>query len=171
MKSYGTDLFDARKARDTATGNKLPETVLENLIKTDKKRRQDKLSKLKKTYKKWYKIIIKFTLPSSSIKPWSIECVNDLYRDVSAKNYSREERGQSETWVRLESLEHKLLPNKEWLAFFHNIKNKQHLFSLFVTFLCGNDFVPSSTLPILVNNKNETFKIASSVTKVFDCNR
>ena len=69
MKSYGTDLFDARKARDTATGNKLPETVLENLIKTGKKRRQDKLSKLKKTYKKWYKIIIKFTLPSSSIKP------------------------------------------------------------------------------------------------------
>ena len=54
---------------------------------------------------------------------------------------------------------------------YHNIKNKQHLFSLLVTYLCSNDFVPSSTLPILVNNKNETFKIASSVTKVFDCNR
>ena len=55
-----------------------------------------------------------------------------------------------------------MMSNKEWLAFFHSIKNKQHL--------CGNDFVESSKLPILVNNKNETFKISNSVTKVFDCN-
>ena len=114
--------------------------------------------------------IIKFILTSSSLKPLSIEYVNDLYRGISAKNYSREERGQSEKWVRLESLEQKLLPNKEWLAFFHNIKNKQHLFSLFVTYLCGNDFVQSSKLPILVNNKNETFKISSSAMRVFDGN-
>ena len=62
----------------------------------------------------------------------------------------------------MKSLEQKMLSNKEWVAFFHNIKNKQHL--------CGNDFVQSSNLPILVNNKNETFKISSSVTKDFDCN-
>ena len=55
-----------------------------------------------------------------------------------------------------------MLYNKEWIAFFHNIKSKQHFF--------GNDFVLSSKLPILINNKNETFKISSSVTKVFDCN-
>ena len=36
MKSYETDPFGARKARATATGNKLPEKVFENLIKTDK---------------------------------------------------------------------------------------------------------------------------------------
>ena len=72
--------------------------------------------------------------------------------------------------MRLESLEQILLPNKEWLAFFHNIKNKQHLFSLFVTYLCGNDFVQSSKLPILVNNKNEIFKISSSAMRVFDGN-
>ena len=64
--------------------------------------------------------------------------------------------------MHLKGLEQKMLSNKEWLAFFHNIKNKQHL--------CGNDFVQSSKLPIPVNNKNETFKISSSVTKVFDCN-
>ena len=45
----------------------------------------------------------------------SIEYVNDLYLGISAKNCSKEERGQSETCVRLESLEQKLLPNKEWL--------------------------------------------------------
>ena len=64
--------------------------------------------------------------------------------------------------MHLKSLEQKILSNKGWLAFFHNIKNKQHV--------CGNAFVQSSKLPILVNNKNETFKISSSVTKVFDCN-
>ena len=64
--------------------------------------------------------------------------------------------------MHLKGLEQKMLANKEWLAFFHNIKNKQHL--------CGNDFVQSSKLPIPVNNKNETFKISSRVTKVFDCN-
>ena len=55
-----------------------------------------------------------------------------------------------------------MLSNKGWLAFFHNIKNKQHV--------CGNDFVQSSKLPTLGNDKNETFKISSSATEVFDCN-
>ena len=117
---------------------------------------------IKVTYKEWYMPIIKFTLPSSSLKPLSIKYVNDVYRGISAKNCSRKERGQSETWVHFKSLEQKMLSNKGWLAFFHNIKNKQHV--------CGNDFVQSSKLPILVNNKNETFKISSSVTEVFDCN-
>ena len=117
---------------------------------------------IKVTYKECYKKIIKFILPSSSLKPLSVKYVNDVHRGFSAKNCSRKERGQSETWVHLKSLEQKMLSNKEWLAFFHNIKNKQHL--------CGNDFVQSSKLPILVNNKNETFKISSIVTKVFDCN-
>ena len=75
------------------------------------------------SYKEWYMTIIKFILPSSSLKPLSIEYVNDLYWGISAKNCSREKRAQSEKWVRLGSLEQKLLPNKEWLAFFHNIKN------------------------------------------------
>ena len=64
--------------------------------------------------------------------------------------------------MHFKSLEQKMLSNKGCLAFFHNIKNKQHV--------CGNDFVQSSKLPTLVNNKNETFKISSSVTEVFDCN-
>ena len=62
--------------------------------------------------------------------------------------------------MHLKSLEQKILSSKEWLVVFHNMKNKQHL--------CGNDFVQSSKLPILVNNKNITLK--KSVTKVFDGN-
>ena len=58
--------------------------------------------------------------------------------------------------MHLESLEQKILSNKEWLVFFHDIKNKKHL--------CGNDFVQTSTLTILVNSKNETFKISSGVS-------
>ena len=117
---------------------------------------------IKVTYKEWYMTIIKFILLSSSLKPLSVKYVNDLHQGISAKNCSKKERGQSETWVHFKSLEQKMMSNKEWLAFFHNIKNKQHL--------CANDFVESSKLPILVNNKNETFKISSIVTKVFDCN-
>ena len=52
---------------------------------------------IKVTYKKWYMTIIKFTLPSSSLKPLSIKYANDVYRGISAKNCSRKERGQSET--------------------------------------------------------------------------
>ena len=63
-----------------------------------------------------------------------------------------------------------MLSNKEWLAFFHNIKNKQHFLNLLVTHFCADDFVKSSLLPTLVNNKNEIFKISNSVTKAFECN-
>ena len=77
--------------------------------------------KVKETFKEWFKTVVKFTLPSSSLKPLSIENVNNLCRVISAKNYSRDE-GQSETRAHLQSL-----------AFFLNIKNKQHLFSLLVT--------------------------------------
>ena len=110
------------------------------------------------------KTVIKFTLPSSSFKPLSIEYVNDVYRGFSAKNCSREERRQYETRVQLQKLEQKMLSNKEWLALFYNIKNKQHILSLFVTYLRADDSVQSSPLPILVNNKNETFKTS------FECN-
>ena len=34
LNKYGTDPFGARKARDIATGNKLWEKVVENLIRT-----------------------------------------------------------------------------------------------------------------------------------------
>ena len=98
----------------------------------------------------------------------SIEYVHDVYRGISAKNCSRNERGQSETLVHLQSLDQKMLSNKEWLAFFHNIKNKQHLLNLFLTYLSANDFVKSSLLPTLANNENVIFKISISVTKVFE---
>ena len=84
MKSYETDSFGARKARDTATVNKLLEKVLENLIKANKKGDKMSYQNLKKIFKEWYKIIIKFPLPSSSLKPLSIEYVDDLYRGISA---------------------------------------------------------------------------------------
>ena len=93
MKSYETDPFGARKA----TGNKLLEKFFENLIKRDKKGDKMSYQNEKETYKEWYKIIIKFTLPSNSLKSLSVEYVNDLYRGVSANNCSKEERGQSET--------------------------------------------------------------------------
>ena len=96
--------------------------------------------------------------------------MNNLYRGISAKNCSRDERGQSEIRVHLQSLEHKMLSKKEWLAFFHNIKMKQHLFNLFVTYLSADNFVRSSPLSILINNENEILKMPSSVTKVFECN-
>ena len=62
---------------------------------------------------------------------------------------SSDERGSSETQLQLQNL-----------AFLHNIKNKQYLFSLLVTYLCTADFVQPSPLPTLVNKKNETLKIS-----------
>ena len=41
----------------------------------------------------------------------------------------------------------------------------QHLFSVFETYLCADDFVQPSPLPTLVNNENETCKIS------FECNQ
>ena len=75
-------------------------------------------TKAKEIYKEWFKTVIKFTLPSSSLKPLSIQNVNDVYRGISAKNCSIDERGQSEKRVHLQSLWQKKLPNKDWLAFF-----------------------------------------------------
>ena len=109
--------------------------------------------KVEETFKEWFKKVIKFTLQSNNLKPLSIGYANDVYRGISAKNCSRDEKGQSETRVHLQSL-----------VFFHNIKDKEHLFSLFVTCLCADDFVQLNPLPILVNYENDTFKIS------FECN-
>ena len=59
------------------------------------------------------------------------------------------------------------LKNKEWLAFFHNFKNKQCLFGLFATYICGNGFVPLCPLPILVNKemKNSKFHLNTTIKK------
>ena len=66
--------------------------------------------KVKETYKEWFKAVIKFTLPSSTLKPISIEYVNNVYRGISAKNCSREEIRQSETRVHLQSLNKRFCP-------------------------------------------------------------
>ena len=55
-----------------------------------------------------------FTRPSGGLESLSIEYVNDLYRGISAKNCSRDERGQFETQVHLQSLGQKMQLNKEW---------------------------------------------------------
>ena len=68
-----------------------------------------------------------------------------MYRGISAKNCSRDERRQSEIRVHLQSL-----------SFFSKIKNKKHLFSLFVNYPRADDFIHQRPLPILVNNENET---------------
>ena len=86
--------------------------------------------------------------------------MNDVYGGISAKNCYRNKRGQSETQTHLQILEQKMLPNEVWLAFSHNIESKQHLFILFLTYLCPDDFVQPSPPPILFNNKNKTFKVS-----------
>ena len=63
-----------------------------------------------------------------------------------------------------------MLSNEEWLAFFHNIKNKQHFLNLLVTYLSADDFVKLNLFSTLANNENKIFKISSSVKKVFECN-
>ena len=72
--------------------------------------------------------------------------------------------------MHLQSVEEKMLYNKEWLAFCHNIENKQDLLNLFVSYLSADDFVKSNLLPTLAKDKDEILKISSSVTKVFECN-
>ena len=72
--------------------------------------------------------------------------------------------------MHLQSVEEKMLYNKEWLAFCHNIESKQDLLNLFVSYLSADDFVKSSLLPTLAKDKDEILKISSSVTKVFECN-
>ena len=57
--------------------------------------------KVKETYKEWFKTVIKFTLSSSSLNPLLAEYVNDIYRCITAKNCSRDEKGQPETHVHL----------------------------------------------------------------------
>ena len=56
--------------------------------------------KVKETYKEWFKTV-KFTLSSSSLNPLSAEYVKDIYRCITAKNCSRDEKGQPEAHVHL----------------------------------------------------------------------
>ena len=102
--------------------------------------------KVKETYKEWLKTVIKFTLPSSTFK----SIINRVCEQYVLRYWcSRDERGRCEIRVHLQNL-----------ACFDNIKNKQHLFSLFVIYLCADNFVGPSPLAILVKNENETLKIS-----------
>ena len=56
-----------------------------------------------------------------------------IIKIISAKDYSKDERGQSETSVHLQSLKQKMLSSKECLAFFHNIKMKQYIPNFFLS--------------------------------------
>ena len=47
-------------------------------------------AKVKETCKEWFKTVIEFTLSSRSLKPLSVEYVNNMYRCITAKNCSRD---------------------------------------------------------------------------------
>ena len=53
----------------------------------------------------------------------------------------------------------KILSNKEWLAFFYNIKMKQNLIILFVTYLSADDFSSIYRWGASSKWKNEKFEI------------
>ena len=53
----------------------------------------EKVVKIKESFKGWFKTVVKFTLPSNSLRPLSIECVNNVNRVISAENCSRDEKG------------------------------------------------------------------------------
>ena len=101
----------------------------------------------------------KFTLSSGSLSSLSKEYGNNVYSGNSARNCCRDEKEQSETWAHLQSIEHKILSNKEWLAFFHNIKMKQNLIILFVTYLSADDFSSIYKWGASSKQKNEKFEI------------
>ena len=108
-KHFRNYLINVRKARESAPPKAPNEARYGYYVN------HEKVTKVKETFKEWFETVVKFTLPSSS-KPLSIEYVTNVYRGISAKNCSRDKRGQSETQAHLQSL-----------AIFHNIKNKEHL--------------------------------------------
>ena len=91
--------------------------------------------------------------------------MNDVYQGISVSNYTTNKRGRSETPVHLQSLEQKMMFNKEWLAFLHNIKNKRHLFTLFLTYSVVNQ---CGLYWLTTKMKHSKFQV---VPQVFDCNQ
>ena len=91
--------------------------------------------KVKETFKEWFKTVVKFTLPSSSLKPLSIEYVNDVFKVLVLR-------------AALEMKEDNLRHEYTWKVEKFSFKNKQHLFSLFLTYLCADDFVQQNTIGV-----------------------
>ena len=97
-------------------------------------------NKVKETYKEQFKTVIKFTLPTSTCT-MSIE-VLVLRIDLEMK----EDNLRHECTCKVQNK--RCCPMKNDKHFFRDIKNKQHLFSLFETYFFTDDFVQPSPLPI-----------------------
>ena len=98
---------------------------------------------VKETYKEWFKTVIKFTLPNSSLNPLSIMwtiCIEVLVLKTA-----------------LEMKEDNLRQDCTCKVYQFSITLKISNISLFIlTYLRADDFIHQSPLPILVNNENET---------------
>ena len=77
----------------------------------------------------------------------------------------------SEKRVHLDSTEQCMVKGKDWLFFFHNIKNKRSLLDIVITFIKNRNITEISNLPITIANDSETWEVTMSGRKrIFECN-
>ena len=102
----------------------------------------------------------------------SVEIINDTYLEDSIKNQTRLNRGIKSTRTHVSSLDQKILPASQWNSFFNNIENKADLVNLIAQYFKKSDITHKLTVPVLVNDTNQPWKIKNStVNQAFISNQ
>ena len=74
--------------------------------------------------------LLKFVTPSARYEADSIALINDVYKEGSIKDGTRDDRGISGPRTFLEGIDQRMLTGTKWDEFLHNKENKTDLISL-----------------------------------------
>ena len=110
-------------------------------------------------------------LPPKEAKPVTLEVVMDKYLKNSSKECTRRKRGKLSTHVYITGLGQKMPQGNSWHSLLNNNDNKNDLIHLFVLFLKLDDVRMKLCYPVIVREKESTWKITTNyVHQMFSCN-
>ena len=127
--------------------------------------------KPQKTYKQFFKKLIKFIEPPPSSEPKLVGMINDTYDINSMKKGTRRSRGTGRIKVSIGGVEQHMLKGLQWKEFLHSSDNKEELLSTLVNYVISEDGISFLLYPFIISCKDKTFSIANSnPTLLHQCN-
>ena len=128
-------------------------------------------AKPESTYLEYFRKLLIIFLPPRYSQPLTVEIIMDNYIEHSAKECTRRKRGEQSTRIHITGFGQKMPQGNSWQNLLKNGENKTDLIHMFVEYLKLESTRKEFTIPLIVTEKEKTWKITKTEIELrFNCN-
>ena len=124
-----------------------------------------------KTYREWMIALLQFMEPPEESLPCLVGMINDTYREQSAKQGTRRDRGETGARTKLEGFDQHMPKGIKWNEFLQNQGNKEELIRLIAQHMISEEARGTIKQPFIVTEGNNTYRVGRNGCElIYRCN-